>query len=271
MFETLILKQKWNGNTNVKIFLRLYLVILMSSIRKKEWRGFSDWLGTNNVRGQLRKYKVNDNFFKKWSKDMSYVLGFWWADGYIRIRNRKGKYDDGYGFGICQNSKDGYILKKILDKMDSNNPICCPQSRLNMSHFEIFSKTIFCDIIKLGGLPNKSLAIRMPKIPSKYFADFVRGLFDGDGSISVDGICPSSYICSGSVLFINDLKEVLQEYGINSKIATNGNNKTPCYLLRFSANDSRKLGRLMYYDKDIIRLERKFNKFMLARSWSYGI
>ena len=61
---------------------------------KKEWKGFSDWLGTNNIRGQLRKYKVNDNFFSKWSKDMAYVLGFWWADGYIRER-KDGRFKKG--------------------------------------------------------------------------------------------------------------------------------------------------------------------------------
>ena len=30
-----------------------------------------------------RKYKVDDNFFKTWSSDMAYILGFWFTDGWI--------------------------------------------------------------------------------------------------------------------------------------------------------------------------------------------
>lgn len=56
--------------------------------KNKGWISWGHWLGTNNIRGQLKKYTVNHNFFKKWSRDMAYVLGFWWADGYIRKRLR---------------------------------------------------------------------------------------------------------------------------------------------------------------------------------------
>jgi len=31
----------------------------------------------------MRKYKVNDDFFKIWSHNMAYILGFWFSDGCI--------------------------------------------------------------------------------------------------------------------------------------------------------------------------------------------
>jgi len=57
-----------------------------------------------------RKHSVNDNFFKKWSHNMAYILGFWWTDGWIERDKR---------FGICQNTKDVYLLKLISSYMDS--------------------------------------------------------------------------------------------------------------------------------------------------------
>jgi len=231
----------------------------------KGWVSWGHWFGTDNIRGQKRKYKVNDDFFKKWTSDMAYVLGFWWADGYIRKRNNT--YGYSYGFGISQKSDDKYILKEILDKMDSNNTIYQPKSRPEGSHFEINSKIIFKDIVRRGGSPNKSLITRFPKVPKKYFVDFIRGLFDGDGSISLCGKrknSPSSYICSGSFLFIQDLYIIMKKWKIEGKITNNGNKSNICYLLKMGAGASRKLGELMYYDKDIIKLKRKYEKFKLG-------
>lgn len=38
--------------------------------------------------------------------------------------------------------------------------------------------------ISHGCLPNKSLTVQLPDVPLEYFPDFIRGLFDGDGSLS---------------------------------------------------------------------------------------
>lgn len=231
---------------------------------REEWRGFSDWLGTKNIRGCLRKYKVNDNFFKIWTPDMAYVLGFWWADGYMRKRVSGSSFI--YGFGLCQQTKDKYILKKILNAMGSNNPICIPKSRPDCSHFEINSKIIFDDLIALGGSPNKSKSIRMPSVPQEFIGDFIRGLFDGDGSISINKkykTTKHAYICSGNIDFINDLKTILDNFGINGIVDDNANPNSICYLLRFNVEQIKKLGRLMYkapFTK--LKLVRKFKKFL---------
>jgi len=31
-----------------------------------------------------RRYLLNEKFFDKWSSEMAYILGFWFADGYMR-------------------------------------------------------------------------------------------------------------------------------------------------------------------------------------------
>ena len=226
---------------------------------QRGWISWGHWLRTNNIRGTLRKYKVNDNYFKKWSHDMAYILGFWWADGYIRCRENR------HFFSLCQNSKDKYLLQNILDRMNSNNPICCPKTRESMSHFEISSKIIFDDIIKLQGKPNKSLDICFPTVPKKYLADFVRGYFDGDGCISRSKRSKSysCYFASGSEVFIKKLGEVLKREGcIQGKI----NYTKTCYRLRLNVLDTKKLGNFMYHDFEssdkMLKLDRKYDKFV---------
>ena len=64
--------------------------------------------------------------------------------------------------------------------------------------------------MRLGIIPRKSLKIKFPnnkKVPDKYLKHFVRGYFDGDGSISkskrVDFTC-------GSRVFLIGLRKILE-------------------------------------------------------------
>jgi len=226
------------------------------------WKSWSHWLGTKNIQGQLKKYSINHNFFKKWSCNMAYILGFWWADGCIRKRIGRGGYGFSYGFGICQNEENKYILQRIMNYMGANNPIWQPKSRPKMCHFEIASKTIFKDIVKLGGQQRKSLITSFPKIPKKYIPDFVRGLFDGDGCISIyaNKCSASCYICSGSGKFLKKLRIVLiRNYNIFGRRIYSDT----CFRLYFSTENLIKLGKMMYYKghNKKLRLERKYNRF----------
>lgn len=169
-----------------------------------------------------------------------------------------------YGFGVCQRTKDNYILHNMLRVMSSNNPVCIPKSRPYMSHFEIISKTIFDDVIKLGGIPNKSLVAILPNIPKKYFSDFVRGLFDGDGCVYKNKKKGhiTSYICSSSILFLKQLQKSMTKLGFRTSILSNGNKPRPCMELVFGVTQTTKLGEFMYNDiEGQLKLERKFEIF----------
>ena len=167
----------------------------------EEWNGWYDFLGKST---DLRQYRVNDGFFKKWSRSSAYVLGFWFADGYIGAGKNI--------FSICQNTKDKYILTGILEKMKSNYPVSdyhCGK-KIHYSKIVIRSDQIFKDVIRLGGKPNKSLDVKFPNVPKKYLPDFIRGLWDGDGCVYNGGrTTPQSNIVSASFKFIKKLKMVI--------------------------------------------------------------
>jgi intein/homing endonuclease len=120
-----------------------------------------------------RKYSLNESFFDEWSAAMAYVLGFWFADGYMR-------HDKSYRVSFTSN--DIQILKDIRRVMGSTNPIY-KTKRDNSSYVVLHSKKLFERLIVLGGMQRKSRFIRFPEIPQEYIKDFVRGYFDGDGSV----------------------------------------------------------------------------------------
>lgn len=73
-------------------------------------------------------------------------------------------------------------------------------------------------------IPRKSKIVQLPSVPDKYLADFIRGLFDGDGSIThgvyrCDYKSAKNYTCltvkasiaSASNIFIEQLKERLSK------------------------------------------------------------
>lgn len=241
----------------------------------KEWIDWYDFLGC----GRSKKYHVNDHYFKKWSHNMAYILGFWWADGNI------GKTNIGScRFYIVQHIKDKYLLMKMLKEMESNHPIRIRSN--DMCCIQIGSKTIYNDIIKMGGKERKSLDCKFPHIPKKYLPDFIRGHFDGDGSI-YGGISLKSKIshgyqasvCSGSKKFILQLKKTLEDnisgihilfykrIRIGSERDIDGRvlkNDSTIYILSFSPNNLRKLRDFMYSTPSDLKMLRKYKMFVAS-------
>lgn len=152
---------------------------------------------------QRQQIQINHNYFKTWSKNMAYIFGLWCADGHI-YENK------GYYFSIKLHKQDKYLLQKILDEMNSKHNIY--ENKDNSCHITFSSKTIYHDIIRLGGKERKSLDMNFPYVPNEYLADFIRGYFDGDGSIHKDN--GDITIC-GTKEFLNELNNVLKNQSIN--------------------------------------------------------
>ena len=60
--------------------------------------------------------EVNINFFKQWTKEMAYVLGFFAADGYMTINKRGGQF-------WCIQITDQQLLNSIRKVIESNHKI----------------------------------------------------------------------------------------------------------------------------------------------------
>src|SRR3989338_640754 len=123
---------------------------------------------------------VNHDFFKKWTPEMAYVLGYFAADGSM-IRNNRGAHF------IEFTSIDKSLILLVRQALSSSHTISVRPARLSTHKIsyrvQIGRKEMFTDLKNFGFMQNKSNTIRLPKIPQGYFGDFVRGYFDGDGNI----------------------------------------------------------------------------------------
>ena len=110
---------------------------------------------------------------------MAYVLGYIAADGNISIGKRGNCY-------LALEGIDEDLIVSIKRVLGSGHAITSRRrnERYNRSYrLQIGSKEIVGDLIKLGLTPRKSKRLHLPDVPKKYFGDFVRGYFDGDGNI----------------------------------------------------------------------------------------
>jgi intein-encoded DNA endonuclease-like protein len=218
------------------------------------------------------KKNVNKNFFKKWTPEMAYVLGFFFADGSYDVNPRRSEY---FSFQIT----DGMLLHNIRNALSSSHKIATRHARMpNDSlqyRLQIGSKEMCADLQEFGIRQNKASTARFPKVPKKYTGDFIRGYFDGDGNVwsgyahkqrAIQKLTLLTAFTSCLKKFLEDLQGELREYELG-----NGSlfkiKKSNAHRLQYSAKDSIILFNLMYRKsiQDGLFLKRKkivFEKFV---------
>lgn len=220
-------------------------------------------------RGGSNKKSLNETFFKKWSPNMSYVLGYLSADGAVE--------------DVRKSSRTCYITVTSIDKDLILNVKEVLQSKHNIyeksEHIDKFgedsfrckksfilrigSKMMFQDLVNLGLTPRKSLRLKLPDIPRKLFRFYLRGYFDGDGcthvSIQKGRIKPeiTTIFTSGCEQFLKSLSlKICERTGISpNKIYFNSG----AFRLKYRKTDSLKLLSYIYRGlKNSIYLKRKY-------------
>ncbi|MEK9135043.1 MAG: LAGLIDADG family homing endonuclease [Patescibacteria group bacterium] len=194
---------------------------------------------------------------------MAYVLGFIYADGNIIYTKRSTWF-----WSLQINDKD--ILEEIKKALNSSHVISKKKRYHNQKQsyrFQVGSKEMCEDLIQLGVTERKSKTILLPEISKKYFPDFLRGYFDGDGGVWVGFknkqrihkiYAISTIFTSGSREFLVSLKKVLSKYGILGGSLVQ---KERGFDLKYSINDSLNLYKIMYNGKCNLFLKRKRDKF----------
>ncbi|MGC4375792.1 LAGLIDADG family homing endonuclease [Fictibacillus sp. Mic-4] len=198
-----------------------------------------------NEKRRQNGYSINVDFFKTWSPEMAYVLGFVLTDGAI----------NGNTFSIAQ--KDIDILQRINSAMQSNFPI---KKRKNGKSFiyalSISRKEMVDDLRRLGLTEKKSLTVEFPMVPDRYLNHFIRGVIDGDGWVQDRGYVMN--VTSGSLLFAYHLHENFNQYKFNGRLAKNSG----AYRVWVSGKDDIiRLGRWLYSDCSDLFLPRKRERF----------
>lgn len=166
-----------------------------------------------------RSINLNENFFSSWSNEMAYVLGVIFTDGNI---NPGSKRDPSQKTGtrsprLIIGQKEPELLNKVSKLMNCDMKLRHRNKRGisgALYVFDICNEKIYDDLINFGLSPPKSKTIEFPNISQEFVRHFIRGCWDGDGSIFFDeNKLVASYI-SGSKNFIETLVQELYKVGI---------------------------------------------------------
>ncbi|MGJ9456755.1 LAGLIDADG family homing endonuclease [Oceanobacillus sp. CF4.6] len=215
-------------------------------------------LKENNIerrpRGSWKRiYQLNEHYFKTWTNNMAYILGFFIADGTVA---RESQF-------ISFAQKEKYILESIRKEIGSEQPLY-QNKKTGVYILTLNSKIMKEDIMTIHGImPNKSSDVGFPEVPEKYLSHFVRGYFDGDGYINYAKYTVT--FVGRSETFMNYFIRVLEEQGFNPQFVMEKNH----YRVHIRGRKSIKLfSEWIYKDTEAgFYLERKhatFNKEKLT-------
>lgn len=214
-------------------------------------------------------YTCDHNIFDRETEVSFYLAGFIAADGSLQKR----KYSK--TLQISLSKKDAEHLEKIKILLSSNNPIkeytIRPSGLVKTINYavqlNIVSKNIFDDLGKFNIVPNKTKTYQFPEwlISHPLVHHFMRGYFDGDGSITNSGTekrkYQKSFIMIGTKQFVEYYRNILvAQCNIHSPSIFFHNNSV--YRFTCSSNKTVELIYNFLYKDATIYLNRKRDKFL---------
>lgn len=197
-------------------------------------------LRENNIRvltlSELNQlgYPRNSNFFSIINTpEKAYWLGFLYADGYISTSNE---------IRINLQSQDEQHIQKFYDAISADNHTIkyskkvVAEKTYTQAYANVRDKKMVDDLNKLGCVNNKSLILTFPsedQVPARYLSHFIRGYFDGDGSLH---------------------------------FTQSGKAKTPNYRINFLGTEDFLIGVRKFFQKEKLCLEKRGNIYSFSIS-----
>lgn len=229
---------------------------------------------------ETRQYFVKQDFFDKWSAEMAWVLGLIASDGCVREKENR----------WTLTSKDLECLEKVACLIDYTGTI---RKKSNRPAYDlrISSLHMVKSLIGLGMTPAKSLTLRYPDMPEEYERHFIRGVFDGDGCITIGEPRVNTghrranvTFTTGSESFAHILLERLISIGLQPSLETMGPHlqkwgseirdfKNPTFHIYFNGPSVARFYEYIYggvpESQSMARKRNKFNRWYTAHSGKY--
>lgn len=221
-----------------------------------------------------RKYKFNERFFEIINTERkAYWLGFVHADGWVN-KTRAGTWC----FGITLGEKDKSHLELFKKHLGRKAPLyrklMLPQyfgGGNTYYKLDISSKKFVGDLISHNCTERKSMTLKFPiTVPDSLIHHFIRGYFDGDGSIyvnSTDGV-PCVKIISTKE-FLDSLLKVLN-LGTTKGIYRKRNNGKNTFTLDMRRHIRvKKIHDFMYKDATVFMKRKKvvFDRYFKSKEY----
>lgn len=192
------------------------------------------------------------NFLETPNELSSYLLGFILTDG--SVSQQKGK------------KKRITLANTDFKIMNDLQPIIAPNRKLykrvmkNKNHNTIYSivntnELAIKKLDELGIRENKSFNVRMPDIEEGLMSHFVRGVFDGDGSIYRNRVNGHTYkhisFTSASLDFSESLKAYISGLGFSPTLVSDSReNNNSHYVKLYRKEEVIEFGKWLYEDSN---------------------
>lgn len=228
--------------------------------------GITYQLNKNSIKirshGKRILYQCNHNFFDVINSELkAYWLGFIAADGCLH-KNKE------LGFRLAK--RDVEHLVKFKASINSNHPIRLKWHDKSYSKgdyyalLNIYSSCFFDSLPKYNIVPAKTNILQWPTIDdSSLYRHFLRGYFDGDGSITVNNNIVLSFI--GTKSFTHSISTLINQE-LDLPIRTGrykGKNKIAHEIAYGGVTSCKAILDFMYLDSSIW-LDRKYTKYLRA-------
>ena len=164
-----------------------------------------------------KKYTVDDMFFDEINnEETSYFLGLLYSDGCVHSTFPR--------FSLSLQIDDFDILETFKEKLKYTGDLYTRKYKNKNNKIQkvlsITSERLKTDLIKHGCTSKKSLILKFPEIDTNLMKHFIRGVFDGDGTINYGEKKDCSFDIVGSVDFVDGLYDYLKNNHIIDRVYT---------------------------------------------------
>lgn len=216
--------------------------------------------------GVVRKNKFlsyNKEYFKTIDTEhKAYWLGFIMADGNVYDFTKQPKYS----LDIALNSKDKTHLEKLKENLEFTGEIKerVIKKKYPTSRLQVHGKEFVMNLVDKGCTPNKTMNVTIPNLPTELIKHFIRGYFDGDGSITIydDGYKDklSISLCCGNEEFLNEVQSIIIKELNLTEVKIYSDKRSNLKEYRKARQDAFKILTWLYKDATVY-LDRKYEMY----------
>lgn len=243
----------------------------IAEIYKVGHKCISNVLKKHNIKcdqkNMIRKYSFDENYFDNIdTPDKAYILGLLFADGNNSINKSTISLSlQEYDKDILYKIKDAINYNGIIKDVDVSNRVYGNgYISKNMCSLNIYSKRLCQVLSDKGMVKNKSLILEYPNyLPQDLNRHFLRGYFDGDGSIYKSNERNYNFTITSTFNFCKDALSIMRrELNIGGNIydASNHNGITKVVVIS-GRNQCKTVTDWFYNDSDLF-LQRKYDRYV---------
>lgn len=224
-------------------------------------------INTRNLSQSHRVYNIDERYFEEIdTEEKAYWLGFIYADGFITAPHT---------FGVALALKDKDHLDKLKKALKSEHPL--HEYETNSSYGQnpyarllVQSEVIYHQFMEKGIVLNKSLILEFPSdktLKKNLYNHFIRGYFDGDGSLVLSKNSINFKIC-GTKEFLSRLIDIFNsvsvydfKYHLYKRKKDDKNN----YYISYGGKQKTYSILNFLYENSTVYLDRKMEKYNLLK------